>query len=267
MKKKLILKSKWILVTGASSGLGSEMARQLANDHQANLILVARRTEKLEALKKELEVNSSIQCITITADLTRQEDLQRIYKVCTKNQTIDGAILNAGITYFGEQRDISSQKVKEILSTNVDSVIQLSSLLIPHLVQQSQPGSLVLISSMAGLIPLPYQAVYSGSKAFMISYGECLRQELKNENLSITTIAPGGIDTEMSEKMGFTQHFSGTLQMQSASFCAAKTIQAMIHRKVLYIPGVFNQFQYHLSRFVPRRLTSYLIARAYRKVL
>ena len=243
MKKILKLRSKWILITGASSGLGREIARQLAITYQANLILVARRTEQLLALKNELEKSSSSQCITITADLTIENDLKRIYKISTQNRNLDGVILNAGITCFNKHCDIPPQKIKQILATNIDSVIQLSSLFIPHLVKQQQPGSLVMISSMAGLVPLPYQAVYSGSKAFLISYGECLHQELKGENLSVTILAPGGLNTEMSEKNGLARHFAGTLQMQSATLCAKQTIHAMIHRKVLYIPGFFNQFQ------------------------
>jgi len=266
MKKRLEFNGKWVLLTGASSGLGREIAKQLATRQGANLILVARRLDRLETLQAELKQLASIQCLIIKADLTKAEDQQRIFDLSTDHCRIDGVIFNAGITYFGSHSDISSALLQNILATNVESTVKLATLFIPYFLEKKHDSSMVFISSLAGLIPLAYQAVYSASKAFILSFAQSIYQELVNEPLSITVVAPGGLITEMTEKTGLANHFSGTRQMQLTSDCASEVIYAMTRRKYLYIPGFFNRFQYFMSHFLPRRLVGRLVASAYKNV-
>ncbi|HMY82666.1 MAG TPA: SDR family NAD(P)-dependent oxidoreductase, partial [Agitococcus sp.] len=107
---------KWVLVTGASSGLGLEMATQLAEQHQANLILVARREAQLLALKQRLEQSSGIQCHVIAADLSLADDVERVYQQATQLADIYGVILNAGVTHFGEHHELAWPDFEKMLA-------------------------------------------------------------------------------------------------------------------------------------------------------
>src|SRR5437879_3626547 len=123
---KLQFKNKWVLVTGASSGLGEEIARQLAYEHHANLILLARRKEKLEQLKTELEKSASISVKVVVADLSKLNDVDRAIDEILKNGQLYGAILNAGVTYFGRHAELSWDQFETMLQTNVVSVVRFT---------------------------------------------------------------------------------------------------------------------------------------------
>src|SRR5262245_59368503 len=116
--KPLLLKGRYTLVTGASAGLGREMARDIAKRHGGNLVLVARRRDRLEELQKEVE-GYGVKAMCIAADLTRAEDVDRVFAEATAGREIYAAILNAGVTYFGEHLELSHSRTQEILATNV----------------------------------------------------------------------------------------------------------------------------------------------------
>jgi short-subunit dehydrogenase len=103
-----------------------------------------------------------------------------------------------GVTYFGKHLDMEWSAFQNLLSTNVTSVVRLMSLFAPYLIHKQQGGGIMVVSSMASLLPVPYQAAYAGSKAFVTHFTQSLRQELSDENISLTVFAPGGIDTEMT---------------------------------------------------------------------
>src|ERR1700743_1413771 len=116
---KLEIKKKWILVTGASSGLGEEMARQLAHQHKANLILLARRKEKLEQLKAELEKETGINVKVVIADLSNLNEVDKALDEILSDEQLYGAILNAGVTYFGKHSELTWEQFQTMLQTNV----------------------------------------------------------------------------------------------------------------------------------------------------
>ena len=256
-----------MLVTGASSGLGREMARDLAQRHGAQLILVARREDRLQALKAELEQTVGIQVRVIAADLSKPEDVERVFEESVAAQEVYGVVLNAGVTHFGRHQDLSWQEFEALLETNVKSCVRLVSQFVPYLIERNHGGGLMLVTSMTGLVPTPYQTAYSASKAFLTTFGEGLFHELQGENVSVTTFAPGGITTEMTERNGLQQHFGDTMQMMNADVCARIAIEAMVARRYLAIPGWFNRLQSALPRLVPRRLVGMVLAQAYKKAL
>ena len=146
-----------VLVTGASSGLGLEMARQLANRDQADLVLVARRLDRLNELKAELEGSTGIRCQVIAADLSKPQDVDRVFAEATAAGEIYGVILNAGVTHFGKHLDMEWSGFETMLATNVTSVVRLVNLFTPYLIGQGREGGIMLVSSMAGLLPVPFQ--------------------------------------------------------------------------------------------------------------
>jgi uncharacterized protein len=264
----LKVKSRWVLVTGASSGLGREMARDLARKHGANLILVARRQERLLELKSELEKEANVQVVTIAADLTNEPDVDRVFQQATEGREVYGVILNAGVTYFGPHLSLPWSEFQQIMATNVTSTVRLTNLFLPYLIEKGQSGGLMLVTSLTGLFPAPYQTAYSATKGFLINFGRGLYHELKGRPVSVTTFVPGGINTEMNEKNGIDKYFTAkNPQIQSAQACANEGVNAFIQRRYMAIPGFLNRAQTFLSPLASRRFIGERLAAVYRKAL
>jgi short-subunit dehydrogenase len=262
--KRLQFNNKWILVTGASSGLGQEMARQLAHRHHANLIIVARRREKLDQLKQELEKEAGVQVKVITADLSVTADLDRVIDESLEGGQLYGAILNAGVTYFGRQTDLPWNQFESILQTNVVGVVRMTNRLVAHFEQSGKEGGVMLVSSMAALYPVPYQAVYSATKAFILSFATALSHELQNHHFSLTVYAPGGIATEMTEAEEF-----GALKawLMPVKHAAKEAIYAFANRKYSYIPGLTNRIGSVLMGFLPKKFIAGSMSKIYYRSL
>ncbi len=268
MTQPMQFRSRWVMVTGASSGLGLEMSRQLARDHEANLVLVARRGDKLAVLKEELEGKHGVSVQTVVADLSREEDVERVFREAITEHDLYGVILNAGITHFGEHTDLSWRDFKTMLDTNVNAVAHLTHLSVPYLLGRKQAGGVMLVASMAGVTPVPYQAAYSGTKAFLVGFGHSLWHELKHTDVSITTFVPGGIATEMSENSGLSRYFGdGGLFIQTPEACAREAIGAFKQRKHTHVAGLVNQLGVVAGKLLPRSFMVGQVAAEYRKAL
>lgn len=255
-----------VLVTGASSGLGLEMARQLAVRHGADLVLVARREERLLALKAELETAAGVRCQVIAADLSRPQDVDRVFAESTAAGPVYGVILNAGVTHFGKHLELDWAGFQTLLATNVTAVVRLVNLFTPYLVARGERGGVMVVSSMAGLLPVPFQAAYAGSKAFVTNFAMSLREELHDQPVSLTVYSPGGIDTDMTRGSKLN-YFENTAFLQDVESCAAEGLAAMAARRGLAVPGRLNRLQLFGARFAPRELVSYLTRMTYLKAL
>ncbi|MCC1497400.1 SDR family oxidoreductase [Alcanivorax sp. 1008] len=266
MAGKLNFRERWVLVTGASSGLGEEMANQLAAEYGANLILVARRADRLSDLAAKLESAHGVHCKVIAADLSRHGDVQRVFHEATAEHEIHGVILNAGITHFGKHQDLSWERFETLLQTNLVGVVWLVNNFLPYFAGKGIDGAIMLVSSMAGMMPVPYQAAYAGSKAFLTNFGQSLSEELRGEAVSITVFSPGGIATPMAHNSDL-RYFENTMFLQDVASCAAQGLAAMAARRRLYVPGKFNRLQLFSSRFVPRAFSAALTGATYRKAL
>lgn len=260
----LKLKNKWILLTGASSGLGYEMACQLAYQSQANLILLARRAEILGTLKNKLEKEASVQVKVITGDLSNPGEADKLMDQILNDVELYGAILNAGITYFGRNTDITPKQFDDLLQINVVSTVRMTNRIIDYFEKNNKEGALMLVSSLAGIYPVPFQAAYSASKAFILSYGNSLSYELKNAAFSITVYAPGGIETEMTAN----KKFEGLKKwLMPVKVAAREGIYAFRHRKHVHIPGFTNKLGYIVMKFLPRKFLSAKMGNVYLRAL
>jgi short-subunit dehydrogenase len=258
--KQLQLKNRWVLVTGASSGLGQQMARQLAYKHQANLIITARRADKLEQLKAELETAAGVQVKVIVADLSLIADADRLIAGSTADGNLYGAILNAGVTYFGRHTQLPWDTFNSLLQTNVVGVVRMTNALVKYFEQPEKEGGLMIVSSMAGVFPVPYQAAYSATKAFITAFGSALHYELTNPKFSITVYAPGGIATEMTENDKFGALRSWLMPVKQA---AAEGLHAFITRKYNYVPGALNRLGNVFMNFLPKKFIAGKMSKIY----
>lgn len=260
----LSLQGRYTLVTGASSGLGREMAREIARRHGGHLVLVARRKERLEELAREVEAHGA-KAVCISADLSKSDDVERVITEATAGREIHAAILNAGVTYFGHHLEMSWAEQQSLLATNVISVVRLANGLLEHQLSKCRGGGIMVVSSMAGTMPTPYQAFYSGTKAFLNTWGVALAEELRGRDLSLTVFAPGGIATEMGEKSGTARKYKkGDVGMMEADVCARAALSSFIARRRFVVPGALNRLNDFLMRFVPRGTQASVVAGLFR---
>lgn len=262
--KDMDFRGRWLVVTGASAGLGREFARQLAREHGANLVLIARRRDRLEELRSELERDASVRVIPLVADLSDAGDCQRALTEVLAGPAVYGLILNAAVTHFGSYEALDPAGFQALLHTNVSSVVAFANALIPRIERDQPGGGVMFVSSLAGLQPVPFQSAYSASKAFLVHYACGLWHELRGRDISITTFAPGGIVTEMTAGESFEPLADWLMPVDR---CARLGIEAFRKRRYLFVPGFANQLGGLLSRLLPRRWVTSLVARNYRRAL
>jgi short-subunit dehydrogenase len=261
---KLHFKNKWVLVTGASSGLGEEMARQLAFHHQANLILLARRKDKLEQLKAELEKDAKVSVKVIVADLSNLEDVDHTIDEILKDGQLYGAILNAGVTYFGRHSELPWEQFQTMLQINVVSVVRITNRLVDHFETTGNEGGILFVSSMAAVLPIPYQSAYSATKAFVLSFATALTHEIKNRRFSLTVYLPGGIVTEMTAGENFHDLQGWLMPVKEA---AKEGIYAFKSRKSTYIPGLLNRVGGYFMNLLPKKFITGKMSKVYERAL
>jgi uncharacterized protein len=262
--KPLELDKRWVLVTGASSGLGREVARVLARDFKSNLVIVARRKERLVLLASELEKEHGVSVRVITADLSRDGEADRVFTEATTEHGLIGAILNAGITHFGNWDELSWEDFQHMHAVNVTSVVRMTTLLLPYLEKRAEGGGLLLVSSMAGLMPIPYQTAYSATKGFLVNFGCGLHHEMLPRGVSVTTFVPGGIRTEMTDGERFNDLRGWLMPVER---CAVEAVRGFRERAYLHSPGVMYRFGSVVSRLLPQKFFIGRVAVQYRRSL
>ena len=242
------LSGQRVLVTGASSGLGRALAVRLA-DHGARVVATARRHGPLKELADR---HPGVE--TRILDL---KDADGIDRLCQSIGPLTGAVLNAGVTQVGTFLDSTEEIDAAMIETNVTANVRLARGLCPSLSE----GRLVMVGSLAGQIPLPYQAVYSGTKAFIRNFGLALREEWKGE-VSVGVFAPGGIKTEMTDIEALSRLQS---MMADADQVAAELLSFYLSDKAYHIPGFMNRVSAKAAGLLSATRRAQLMERVYRK--
>ena len=186
-----------VLITGASSGLGAEFARQLA-PRASTMVLVARRAERLEALQRELErPGLTMHCRQI--DLSERAEVEALVEwLAHSGVKINFLVNNAGLGDRGRFENSDWERVRQMLDVNIGALTQLTLALLPTL--KAQAGAAILnVSSVAGFIPMPKLAVYAATKAYVTSFSEAIRAELRGTGVRVTTLCPGPVHTEFGQ--------------------------------------------------------------------
>ncbi len=256
------LRGRWVLVTGASSGLGREMAKILAVTYGANLVIAARREDRLLELKVELEKSAGVEIKVCVADLSKLADVDRLIETATSGRALFGAILNAGVTHFGDYAELSWDGFRTMLDTNVIATVRMATAFVPVL--EAQGGGLMIVSSMAGIHPVPFQTHYSATKAFLVHFGIGLWLELAGRNVSVTVYAPSGVISEMTAGENFTPLRRWLMPVAQA---ASEGVEAFRSRKYLHISGFANRVGSAFVRLLPQRFTTSMVAAQYRNAL
>lgn len=191
------------MVTGASSGLGATYADRLAA-RGYDLILVARRRERLEAAAQNIADKTGARIEIITADLAEPAGLLRIETVLSERDDIDVLVNNAGLGVLGPITKMPADALQNLIAVNVIALTRLSHAVLPGFVRRNS-GTLINISSMVAVMPTPGGAVYSGSKGYVLNFTRSLQAELAKTGLRIQAVLPGPVHTEFFETQGFTK--------------------------------------------------------------
>lgn len=217
---------KTAVVTGASSGIGVEFAKRLA-ERGANLVLVARRKERLQTVAKEIKAEHKINIEIVVADLSEIGAAEKLFKSLQRKKIqVDVLINNAGFGTMGEFKNSSLEKFTEEIQLNISTLVQLSRLVLPGMVERKH-GVLVNVASTAAYQPVPYMAVYAATKAFVLSFTEALWGELAGSGVSALALSPGGTKTEFFEVASEGKRTDGFGSMQTVEQVVATALAAL----------------------------------------
>jgi short-subunit dehydrogenase len=244
---------KTALVTGASAGLGAEFARLFAADGH-DVVLVARRRENLDALARDLETKHGVRSTVIAADLTRPEAPEAIMKeLGARDIAIEFLVNNAGFAMTGAFAEADRVRELGMLALNVTSVVHLTRLLLPAMVER-RSGRILNVGSTAGFMPGPFMAAYYASKAFVNSFTQALAFELRGTGVTATVICPGPTATEFASVAGVEKSRLFEAGTMRAGEVAALAYRAMMQGRSVAIPGVRNKLTILSLRFSPRAM-------------
>lgn len=245
----------YCLITGASKGIGAALA-QICAKEKNNLVLIARSAELLNQQAKEIQSTYQVNVETIACDLANPETPHYIVGIIKeKGIRISTLINNAGLGTCGPFVGTSSEKIVQQIQVNMQALTLLTHLLLPDMIRQGH-GRILNIASTAAFQPGPYMAVYFGTKAYVLSFSEGLRHELRGTGVTITTHCPGPTDSAFAAEAGNdkTMLFAmGTIASSEAVALHAYT--SMIRGKAIAVQGWSNKMTVFLVPFLPRWLT------------
>lgn len=249
------------LITGASSGIGKELARLHAG-RGGSVILVARSKDKLDVLAAEFQERYQVQAEVIPADLSEPDAAKDVFDtIRSRGLSIDYLINNAGFGGRGLFHERDWETDHAMIQLNVVALTALTRFFLPFMVQRGS-GRIMNVASMAGFLPGPLQAVYYATKAYVLSFSEAVAEEVRGTGVTVTALCPGATHTGFSavadlEGTPAFQHF-----VADARSVAEEGYDAMLRGKAVIVPGAMNKVAIHgLLRLAPRRLAA-KVARA-----
>lgn len=246
--------NKTALITGASSGIGKELARIHA-EKGGNLVIVARREEKLMELKSELEKKHTIKVVPIVKDLSVLGAAGELYQeIKNANLQIDYLMNNAGFGLRGKFHELSWERQQQMINLNMVSLTELMYLFLPEMVARNQ-GKILNTSSTASFMPGPLQAVYYASKSYVQFLGDAVAEELHDTNITVTSLLPGATESEFATTAGMdnTGVFKDAVTARSV---AEDGYKAMLQGKLNVVSGLtFSQkIMSTLIPFMPKKM-------------
>jgi len=255
-------RGKWALVTGPSAGIGREIARQLAAGG-TNLVLAARRRERLDELAAEARSRHGVKVEVLVADLGTPQAPPAIFDFTREmGVAVELLVNNAGFGAHGRFREQSFARLAEMVQVNVTAVLHLTHLFLPQMIERKR-GDVLVVSSTAAFQPVPYLATYAATKAFELLWAEALAEEVRKHGVRICVLCPGSTSTEFQEVAGSPRH---ALRVpETAEKVARVGLRAMAAGKRVVISGGRNWFGAQAHRVVPRSTVTRMAARLFEK--
>ena len=248
-----------VLITGASGGLGRALAAECAS-RGYNIFLTDINEEGLKLLRIGLERQYGV-CVTVKAcDLTDDNSVDEMLSLMDKSGLRFDMLLNiAGIDYEGSFIERDRESVVKIVALNVEATLRITHAILSRR-REGRLFSLVFVSSLASLYPMPLKATYAASKRFLTDFAMALGQEMKNQNVKVLTLCPGGLPTTEEAIQGITaQGFWGEVTTNKLESVAYNTIEKVLKGQGLYIPGAVNRMLSLLGKLIPSKVVAAII--------
>lgn len=244
---------EYILITGASSGIGYEMAKQLASKN-FNLILVARSEDKLLKLQRELKTKYKNEVEYLLYDLSESNSAQDLYEqVQEKNYLVTGLINNAGFGDYGNFVEIPLKIDEKMIAVNITALVGLTKLFGADMVKSGK-GRIMNVASLLSFLPFPYYSMYSATKCFVLAFTETIAAEMQGTGVTVTALCPGTVETPFhSKEMRKTNAMSANKPMP-ADVVAKAGIELFLNGNGKKIVGFMNWFLSNLPRITPDKL-------------
>jgi uncharacterized protein len=247
-------KRETALLTGASSGIGLDLARLMAPDF--NLIITARNQAELEKLSRELEAQHGNQVHVVPADLARPEAPHQLFaEVNRRALAIDVLINNAGFGAYGGFATGDLKRDLEMIQVNIAALTALTKLALPGMLERRH-GRIMNVASTAGFQPGPLMAVYYATKAYVIMFSEAIANEVHGSGVTVTCFCPGATATQFAERANMEKSRLFKFGSMKSIDVARAGYKAMMAGKSLAIPGVLNKSLAFSVRFSPRKLVT-----------
>lgn len=256
--------SNYALITGSSKGIGRAIAESLAK-RKFNLLLVARSEDQLLSLKKDLSETFGIKVEIFPTDLSVPGAAHKVSDWCLRNSfPVSVLVNNAGYGVWGEFEDIGLDEQLNMLQLNISTVVELTHYLLPLLKEQSQ-SYILNVASTAAYQALPTFALYAASKAFILSFSRGLRFELRKQNISVTCLSPGAVDTGFADRAGLSRLSKTAARFNMMPGVVAEiAINGMLNKRSEIIPGFINQVSAFAARILPKSVLEYAGANIYK---
>ncbi len=249
-----------VLITGASSGIGLELACCFAAD-KSNLILVARSHDALEKLAEKLRREHKITVHVMCADLAKPESPAQIFsELKGRGITVDVLVNNAGFGLHGGFADLPLRRQMEMIQVNIAALVELTGFFLPEMAERNR-GGIFNVGSVAGFVPGPQMAVYYATKAFVMSFSEALHEELRGTRVCITNLCPGPTESNFS-KVARSHH----VREAQAKKMSANEVARMGHAdfrggKHISLPGMTNKLMSFAPRLLPKAFVRRMVGR------
>lgn len=251
------------LITGASSGIGAELARIFAQNG-ARTVLVARRADRLEQLAGAIAASGQPKPATIALDLTERDACDRLAAILQDMDVeVETVVNNAGYGLFGEAVDLGRAEQLAMVNLNVSVLTDLTLRFAGSIVRNR--GGILNVASIASFLPGPRMAVYYATKAYVLSFTEAMRGELGPKGVRVTALCPGPVPTEFQDVAGFKPGLDSAVLNLSAAAVARAGYRGLMSNKRLVLPGVGVRMIPFMLRFAPRSLVLASVARVQQK--
>lgn len=252
---------EWVVVTGASSGLGADFARQLAA-RGYDVVLVARRVERLEALAAEIRAATGRRAEVVGLDLTEPGAPERLFETTTADgRVISVLVNNAGFGQFGQFLNRDPEEEARLLALNVTVPVRLTRLF-GRAMARRRRGHILQVGSLAGFQPTPWYAVYGASKAFLQCFGEALHVEMARKGVVVTVLSPGLTATEFFRVSGHDLSLATKPpRMHKSADVVRIGLEGLFAGRATVVPGLRYRLMLFASRFAPRRTVAALAGR------
>jgi len=246
--------NKTALITGASSGIGMEMATVFAAQKQ-NLILVARNASKLNEIAADLSAKFGIKVNVFAIDLSEPNAAQKVYDYCSKQQLhIDYLVNNAGFGDFGFFAESNLEKQLQMINLNITTLTQLTHLFLPAMIK-NKCGKILNVASTAAFQPGPLMSVYYATKAYVLHFSEAIANELESTGVTVTALCPGATESGFQKAADLEESkLVKGKKLPSSAEVAAYGYKAMMQGKKVAIHGFMNAIMANSIRFTPRNL-------------